>query len=65
MIFGILALVFRSIAKKNGANDGMAIAGFICGIIGIIIAVLGLIISVLIICGLIYGADEAGTTLLI
>ena len=46
LLLGILAIVFRKIAKKKGANDGMMTAGLICGIIGIAISVIGFMFTI-------------------
>ena len=65
LIFAILALVFKRIAKKKGATDGMATAGMICGIVGIILSVLGLVYTVLVLLEMIENFDELGSTLIL
>ena len=68
LLLGILAIFFRKIAKKKGANDGMMTAGLICGIIGIAISVIGFMFTILTVLGLIESLDEfsgGGTTLIL
>jgi len=68
LVLGILALIFRKIAKKKGANDGMMTTGLICGIIGIAISIIGLMFTVLVIFGILESLgdfSEGGTTLII
>lgn len=43
IVLGIIAVVLARKEKRNGNNDGMTQAGFICGIIGIVLGALYLI----------------------
>ena len=47
LILGIVAVVLARKEKRNGNNDGMTQAGFICGIVGIILSSLYLIYMII------------------
>lgn len=66
LLFGIAALVLRSVAKKKGAKDGMMTAGLICGISGIALALIGLIYTCLFLIGVLSETEDIyGTTLIL
>ncbi len=65
MVFAVLAIIFKVIAKRKGATDGMATTGLICGLAGLIISVLGIGYTVLILFEIIETIDGNGTTLVL
>ena len=45
---GVIAIVLYVVSKRKGINNGMSLAGFICGIIGLVLSVIAIISALVI-----------------